>query len=57
MKEMREVEKEIKEVIRILGGIYEKIKEEQVNFTNSSLSIDSLLTIVKKIEKVYYQED
>jgi hypothetical protein len=51
------LEKEIKEAIRILGKIYEKIKEEKVDFTNSSLSIDSLLLIAKKIEKAYYQEN
>ena len=54
---MQEIEKEIREAIKLLGKIYKKIKEGKLDFTNSSLSVDSLLSIVKKIEKAYYQED
>jgi hypothetical protein len=50
------LEREIREVIKNLGRIYEIIKEKKLDYTNSSLSIDSLLSIVRKIEKVYYQE-
>jgi len=56
-KGMQEIEKEIREAIKLLGKIYKKIKEGKLDFTNSSLSVDSLLSIVKKIEKAYYQED
>jgi hypothetical protein len=58
MKEVEKVvEKEIREAISKLCNIYETMKEKEINFTNSSLSIDSLLFIVKKIEKAYYQEN
>jgi hypothetical protein len=54
---MKGLEKEIKKAIKLMGKIYERIKEEKIDFTNSSLDIDSLLLIVKKIEKAYYQEN
>jgi hypothetical protein len=50
------LEKKIQEAVRILGRIYEKIKQEKLDFTNSSLPIDTLLLVAKKIEKAYYQE-